>query len=78
MVFTFTSETFVKEPLKDTDSSLSSINTLGARNEVWEIFDDKNSGNRYTSREDFDANFAIFCRPENEYIVSGKAYSGFG
>lgn len=78
MIFTFTSETFVGEPLKDTDSSLSSIITPGALNEVWEVFDDKNSGNRYSSREDFDKNYAVFCRPEDEYIVSGKAYSGFG
>lgn len=78
MIFTFTSETFVTEPVKDNDSSVSSIVTPGALQEVWEIFDDKNSGNRYSSREDFDANYAVYCRPGDTYIVSGKAYSGFG
>jgi magnesium-transporting ATPase (P-type) len=78
LIFTFTSEKFVKEPLKDNDSSLSSIITPGALNEVWEKFDNKNSGNRFNSRQHFNETIEIFCRPENEYIVSGKAYSGFG
>lgn len=46
--------------------------------EVWEKFSNKNSGNRFFNLTDFNATIEIYCRPENEYIVSGKAYSGFG
>jgi hypothetical protein len=41
------SETFVVEPLKDNDSSLSSIINDGTLAEVWENFKDGNSGNRF-------------------------------
>lgn len=73
------SETFVAEPTKDTDSSVNpSIINDGSLLEVWENFKDGNSGNRFTDYNDFLANVAVFARAEDTYIVSGKAYSGFG
>lgn len=78
LVFTFMSEKFVVEPLKDNDPKLTSIITPGALTEVWEIFRGDNSRNIFNDRADFDARIEIFCKPTNTYIVSGKAYSGFG
>jgi len=72
------SEKFVVEPLKDNDPKLTSIITPGALTEVWEIFRGDNSRNIFNDRADFDARIEIFCKPTNTYIVSGKAYSGFG
>jgi hypothetical protein len=49
LIFTFTSEKFVKEPLKDDDPSVvGSIITDGSKNEACKIFDDDNSGNRFS------------------------------
>ena len=50
LVFTFMSEKFVGEPLKDNDESLRDYITFAKINEVWEKFDNKNSGNRFNSK----------------------------
>lgn len=45
---------------------------------IWNKYNDKESGNKYVDRADFDANVAVYCREDKEYIVSGKAFKGFG
>lgn len=56
LVFTFASEKFVVEPLKDNDSKLSSIINNGSLNEVWDIFKGDNSRNIYDTFEDMKEN----------------------
>jgi len=45
---------------------------------IWNKYNDKESGNKFADKADFAANIAVYCRPEKEYIVSGKAFKGFG
>jgi len=76
LLFTFWSEHFVPEPLKDDDPSVLEMNINSQ--EIWDKYNDKESNNKYDSYEDFMNRIAIYCRPENEHIISGKAFKGFG
>jgi len=76
LIFTFFSERFVGEPLKDSDSLFKELGV--DKNKIWNKYNDKESNNKYSDEADFLANFAVYCRPENDYIISGKAFRGFG
>lgn len=76
LIFTFWSEHFVGEPLKDNDKSVTDMNINVDK--IWNKYNDKESGNKYADKIDFLANYAVYCRPDKEYIVSGKAFKGFG
>lgn len=70
------SENFVGEPLKDNDPAVIDMNIDIQK--IWNKYNDKESGNKYADYQDFIANVAVYCRPEKDYIVSGKAFRGFG
>jgi len=70
------SENFVGEPLKDNDPAVIDMNIDIQK--IWNKYNDKESGNKYADYQDFVANVAVYCRPEKDYIVSGKAFRGFG
>jgi len=76
LIFTFLSENFVGEPLKDNDPAVIDMNIDIQK--IWNKYNDKESGNKYADYADFVANVAVYCRPEKDYIVSGKAFRGFG
>lgn len=76
LIFTFWSEHFVAEPLKDSDALFAEMGVN--KEKIWNKYNDKESGNKYVDRADFDANMAVYCLADKEYIVSGKAFKGFG